>query len=337
MRDMNSATCRNADVLVIGAGIAGLSAAAALQAAGRKPLVIDKGRGVGGRMATRRVGGATFDHGAQFVTGRDPRFVAMLENACTAGAAVEWCRGFTAAADGHPRWRGAPGMSSLAKHLAVGLEIVQEKQVTALDPMAEHWSITMADGEAWFANAVILTAPVPQSLVLLEAGGVVLEPALKERLVAIQYERCLAVMAVLNGPSRMPLPGGLAPAQGPISWIADNQLKGVSSEPAVTIHATDAFSVAHWDQDRNETARQLLAAADEWIGVSIKSCQIHGWRYSKPKQTDPLPCAVVSGTPPLVLAGDAFAGPRVEGAALSGWAAADVILHAAQNVTTSTH
>ncbi len=228
-------------------------------------------------------------------------------------------------------------MSSLAKHLAVGLEIVQEKQVTALHPMAEHWSITMADGETWPAKAIILTAPVPQSLVLLEAGGVVLEPALKERLVSIQYERCLAVMAVLNGPSRMTLPGGLAPAQGPISWIADNQLKGVSSAPAVTIHATDAFSVAHWDQDRDETARQLLAAADEWIGVSIKSCQIHGWRYSKPKRTDPLPCAVVSGAPPLVLAGDAFAGPRVEGAALSGWAATEKILNASQYLTTSTH
>jgi len=61
----------------------------------------------------------------------------------------------------------------------------------------------------------------------------------------------------------------------------------------------------------------------------IKSFQIHGWRYSKPKQTDPLRCAVVSLSPPLLLAGDAFGGPRVEGAALSGWAAAEAVIHAA--------
>ena len=306
--------------------MAGLSAAAALQKAGRKAVVIDKGRGVGGRMATRRIGAATFDHGAQFVTTRDSRFEDLLNNACVAGAAAEWCRGFNAMADGHVRWRGKPGMSSLAKHLAVGLEIVPEKQVTSLRPITEHWSITIADGETWTANAAILTAPVPQSLVILDASGVVLEPALKQRLAAIEYERCLAVMAVLNGPSRLHSPGGLAPTRGPIAWIADNQLKGVSTEPAITLHATDAFSVDHWDRDRDETARQLLTAAEEWIGTSIKSYQIHGWRYSKPKQTDPLPCALVSSMPLLVLAGDAFAGPRVEGAALSGWAAAAEVL-----------
>ncbi len=326
---MDNAISRNADVLVIGAGMAGLSAAAALEKAGRTVLVIDKGRGVGGRMATRRVGGASFDHGAQFVTARDLRFLAVLENARSAGAATEWCRGFSAEADGHPRWRGTPGMSSLPKHLAVGLEIVQEKQVLALHRTGEHWTVCMTNGETWSAQAIILTAPVPQSLVVLEAGGVLLDAALSQRLAAIQYARCLAVMAVLDGPSRLPPPGGFAPTQGPIAWIADNQLKGVSAEPAITIHATDAFSVAHWELDREEAARQLLTAAGAWIGTGVTSFQVHGWRYSKPLQTDTQSCAIVSRHPPLVLAGDAFAGPRVEGAALSGWAAAAAVLAAA--------
>ena len=34
----------------------------------------DKGRGVGGRMATRKIGGNYFDYGAQFFTVRDSRF-----------------------------------------------------------------------------------------------------------------------------------------------------------------------------------------------------------------------------------------------------------------------
>jgi predicted NAD/FAD-dependent oxidoreductase len=322
---MNPPTPTTADVLVIGAGMAGLCAAQALKSAGRKPLIVDKGRGIGGRMATRRIGDATFDHGAQFATTRDSRFAEVLESAKAAGAAAEWCRGFTMEADGHPRWRGVPGMASLAKYLAVGLEITQQAQVTALEKAADHWIATMGDGQTWTVAGIVLTAPVPQALALLKAGKVELEPAMQDRLSALQYERCLAVMAVLEGPSRVPPPGGLALSEGPIAWIADNQQKGVSATPAVTLHATDAFSVANWERDREEVARELLAAAAEWLGSAVVSFQIHGWRFSKPLQTDPQPCAVVSGHPPLVLAGDAFAGPRVEGSAVSGWAAAAAV------------
>ncbi|MBP1654772.1 MAG: hypothetical protein H6Q28_1328 [Bacteroidetes bacterium] len=80
----------HADVLVVGAGMAGLSAAAALREAGLSVLTVEKGRGVGGRMASRRVGSAVFDHGAQFVTVRDSRFAAVMSEWERRGAAREW-------------------------------------------------------------------------------------------------------------------------------------------------------------------------------------------------------------------------------------------------------
>ncbi len=317
---------RNADVLVIGAGMAGLTAATEVQRAGRRALVLDKGRGVGGRLASRRIDGATFDHGAQFITARDPRFAAMLEQAQQAGVVEEWCRGFAGGADGHVRWRGKPAMTSVAKHLAASLDLIMQTQVAALRHAGDRWSVEITTGEIFSAKAVVLTPPVPQSLAMLDAGGIVLPPQMRARLAAIEYERCLAVMAVLDGPSHLPPPGGLAPADGLIAWIADNQLKGISAEPAVTIHATHAFSLEHWDRDRQESARRLLDAAAEWLGAGIRTFQVHGWRYSKPMRVDEQRCVIVSKSPPLVLAGDAFAGPQVEGAALSGWAAAEAVL-----------
>ena len=83
-------TSHNTDVLIIGAGLAGLSAANDLRQAGRKVLVIDKGRGLGGRLAGRRIGDATFDHGAQFFTARESRFKAAVEGWIQAGVAEEW-------------------------------------------------------------------------------------------------------------------------------------------------------------------------------------------------------------------------------------------------------
>ena len=319
---MNPRRVSHVDSLVIGAGMSGLCAASALKAAGKSVVVVDKARGVGGRMATRRMGGATLDHGAQFVTARTGRFESWIHAACTAGAAAEWCRGFSGARDGHTRWRGLSGMSGLARHLAAGLELRMESQVAAVSRAEAGWEIRLTDGTTLLAESVVLTAPVPQSMALLDAGGVVLETGLRARLEAVRYERCLALLLVLDGPSSIPEPGGFAPGAGPLAWLADNQKKGISALPSVTAHAGDAYSVEHWDRDREEVARELIRLAEPLLGAGVVGHQMHGWRYSRPLATDFSACVVVEREAPLILAGDAFGGARVEGAALSGWAAA---------------
>ena len=132
MKNPMDSTERNTDVLVIGAGMAGLIAASELQRAGLRVLIIDKSRAVGGRMASRRIDGANFDHGAQFITSRNPRFATVLEQTRQNGALKEWCRGFSGLEDGHSRWCGIPGMSAVAKHLAAGLDLRLEMPVTGL-------------------------------------------------------------------------------------------------------------------------------------------------------------------------------------------------------------
>ncbi len=83
------------DILIIGAGLSGLKAAGDLHAAGRSVLLIDKGRGVGGRAATRRWDGARVDHGAQFFTARSDEFRAQVEDWLTRGVCFPWCDGFS--------------------------------------------------------------------------------------------------------------------------------------------------------------------------------------------------------------------------------------------------
>jgi predicted NAD/FAD-dependent oxidoreductase len=316
-----------ADALIIGAGMTGLTAAVELQRAGLHVVIVDKGRGVGGRIASRRIGGAAFDHGAQFMTGREPRFAGLLEEWRQAGLVMEWGRGFAGREDGHSRWRGNPAMTAVAKRLAQGIEVVLEKQVIALRRSGDGWSAETATGKFLTSKVVLLTPPVPQSLAMLDAGGITIPPAMRERLEGIEYERCLAVMAVLDGPSRIPPPGGLALDDAAIAWLADNQMKGISLEPAVTIHASHGFSLQHWEGDRLESGRGIIAAAGKWLGARVKTFQVHGWRYSKPMHVAERPLEILHESPMLVLAGDAFAAPRVEGAAVSGWAAADAILH----------
>jgi predicted NAD/FAD-dependent oxidoreductase len=313
-------------VVVVGAGMAGLAAATELRFAGARVVVLDKGRGVGGRMASRRIDDATFDHGAQFLTSRDARFSAVLEKGCQAGTVEEWFRNDSANADGGIYWRGKPAISAVAKQLALGLDVRLETTVTAVHRDGPGWRVETAGGAVFTASALVLTSPVPQSLRLLDAGGVEVDSKIRARLEAIEYDRCLAVMAILDAPSRIPPPGFIALTGGPIASISDNQCKGISVAPAVTIHATPAFSLKHWDADRQVVGRTLLDSAGPWMGSAVRTFQVHGWRYSRPTQVDEERCIVASPSPLLIFAGDAFGGSNVEGAALSGWAAAEVIL-----------
>ncbi|MDH3707585.1 MAG: NAD(P)-binding protein, partial [Acidimicrobiia bacterium] len=149
-------------IVVVGAGLAGLTAARALVAAGERVQVVDKGRSVGGRLATRRIGGATLDHGAQFFTVRTDAFAAEVDRAVGNDVAYEWCRGFTDPADGHPRYAVRGGMNRLAKHLAAGLEVMTATRISAVSA-GEYWAVEH-DGGLLQASAVVLTAPMPQNL-----------------------------------------------------------------------------------------------------------------------------------------------------------------------------
>ncbi len=90
----------NTDVLIVGAGLAGLMAANALQNQGRQVTVVDKGRSVGGRLATRRMGPGRADYGAQFFTVRTETFQSWVDRWVPASL-VRWlpapwgCAGWT--------------------------------------------------------------------------------------------------------------------------------------------------------------------------------------------------------------------------------------------------
>ena len=347
-----TAPAENCDVVIVGAGIAGLAAAGAAAAAGLKVIVLEKSRGVGGRMATRRLGAAVCDHGAQFFTVRGRAFGTIVAEAHAAGAVQKWCDGFVRATangggmlppgDGHPRWRGSGGMTDLPKRLAATLPVdrcsVQcTTKVAAVAVVDDRVRLTCDEGRVIEARAAILTAPVPQSLDLMAAGGMLaqggpaIDPEALRTLATIDYDPCFTLMLVLDRSSRVPAPGGIqfeaeGPAEGPIAWLADNQQKGISAVPSLTVHATAAFSRTHFAAPPDDVISLLLAAAAPWIdgsaGAVVVERSLHRWKYAQPTSIIPAPLIAVTTRPPIVCCGDAFAGPRVEGAASSGLAAA---------------
>lgn len=331
----------DAQVVIIGAGLSGLVAANALGEAGVRCLLLDKGRSAGGRLATRRFdsdsggsgGNARADHGAQFFTVRSPDFAELVHQWRRAGIVREWCRGFTPGGDGHPRYCAEAGMNTIAKFLASSADV--ETGVT-VSQVAEGpdgaMVISAADGRTWRTNTLLMSAPVPQSLRLLEQGAVTLDPIIEAALRRVTYARCLALIVLLDSASAVPDPGGLQLSvdDDPLfSFVADNHLKGISDAVTLTLHVHDAPSLALWDDGREDTQTMLLGHAQRWIGnAAVQQSQLHGWKFARPLETHPDRCVITSlpGGSILGFIGDAFGGAKVEGAALSGLAAAAQLL-----------
>lgn len=311
-------------VAVVGAGIAGLLAARTLRDAGAEVVVLDKGRSPGGRLATRRMGGGRVDHGAQFFTVREPEFAALVDGWTDDGVVVEWCRGFDADADGFPRYAARDGMNALAKHLAQGLDVRCGALVFGLLRRRHPepgWHVQLDDASVIDADAVVVTCPLPQTSSLLFSAGV----SLPEQIGRGDYDRTLALLAVLDRPSAVPQPGGVQ-GHAPFQFVADNQRKGISSVPTLTLHADPEWSAAHWDRPADDILDALCELATPFLGqATVVERQLKRWRFATPKVIWPERCWVADGAA-LAVAGDAFGGPKVEGAALSGIAAARALL-----------
>lgn len=332
-------------VAIIGAGLSGLTAAKYLQGAStaERPLrvsIVDKGRGVGGRLATRRLGAATLDHGAQFFTVRTEQFAAVVKRWVSDGVVSQWCQGFSET-DGYPRYRVEGGMNALAKYLAAELvadenaavDIITRQRANAIIPGPERWAITYeaAMREPDEADAVITTPPVPQVLDLFRAGATVLSPDMTATLEAMAYHKVVAVLTLLDRSPELPSPGALQRPGHPVfTFVADNQAKGISEAPAMTFHLGHELS----DQLFDASDEEVLAAVDDELQVAIGPAavvevQVKRWRYAGPVSPHPEPALLTATSPgPLVMGGDGFGTSKVEGAFSSGLAAAEQILAA---------
>lgn len=302
---------------IIGAGIAGLSCASTLQQAGLNPVILDKGRGLGGRMATRRTAaGLQFDHGAQYATAHSKEFEKVMAAAIHAGQVAIWNTGE------RPRYVGIPRMNGLAKYLGNGLDIHQNTQVMSVRETADGYEVK-ADRESWQFKQLVVTVPAPQALTLLGE-----QHALSPRLAQVELLPCLTLMAAFSGQASIPFTTRRDPA-GTLSWIArDSSKPHRSSQHCWVAHANPQWSAEHLEADPETIAKLMLPLLCDRLGVDAATAThavAHRWRYalvSRPLGTPFLR----SKRRTLYLGGDWCLDARIEAAWTSGNAIASDIL-----------
>ena len=320
-------------IAIIGAGIGGLALGSQL-ARSHDVTVFEKGRGVGGRMASRHAGAFSFDHGAQYFTVRDPRFAALLAPLIAAGAVAPWTGQIADIANGAvqalkaPRdihYVGVPNMNSFAKSLVAGLTLRTGVDIAPLPGRKNAgWALLDTSGAAQGVfDWVISTTTAHQTMALFDRHAPHSGP-----LATTEMLPCYALM--LGFEHGLDLAWVAARiSDSPIEWIGVNSSKP-GRYPDVTtlvVHSSSAWAMEHLDQESEQLADLLAAALQDATGIDPAQAAfrtIHRWRSAKRADGTNYPpyLDVENG---LAATGDWACGSRVENVVLSALALGDAI------------
>ena len=314
------------DCAIIGAGWAGLSAAALLKACGREALVLDKARGPGGRSSTRRQGGFTLDHGAQYFTARSEAFIQQVQAWRDLGLIQAWdptidvvgARPDNAGQTPAERLVGVPGMNAVLSYLAKNQRCQFGWRLESMQ-FDGHWQLVSSEGERIQARQLLLTAPAPQALALLGS-----DHPLAKQVAAVRMAPCWTLMLGFDRKLEQGADAAFV-NEGPISWLARNGTRPGRKEESWVAQASGSWSREHLEDSADEVADKLLAAFHALVPAAsdrrpaLKTA--HRWRYAQAE--NPLDCQFLACPEQnLAVAGDWCAGNRIEGAWTSGRAAA---------------
>jgi hypothetical protein len=335
-------------IAIVGAGLAAVTCARTLVQAGHSVTIFEKSRGMGGRMSTRNSPFGTFDHGAQYFTVRDPRFVEALQT--TPKTCRPWSanmvqvldeRGRVAAAGlpaREPHWVAKPGMNALVKTWGAPLQdaMLLDTKVTHIetDAMDKNlWQLrTLGSDESTHVyagfDAVLLAVPSPQAIALLETVPKSRRPsaAIQKKLAAVTVDPCWTLMlafpqAVQPGLTTLgPQWNAARSTHHRIAWLARESSKpGRGTIERWTVQASAAWSQEHVNDTKARVEGKLIKAFSEVTGIRAEPSHVesHRWLYAKTGQ--PLGQSHVwNAKTGLGLCGDWCLGHRVENAFVSG-------------------
>lgn len=304
------------DTVIVGAGIAGLTLARRLSDQNRPFKVIEKSRGVGGRMATRRDGMATFDHGAQFYkTGRTADLPFDHEFSRQNLAQIWFVK------DGQV-FKAAPGgITALAKSLAQGLDILLNYQLARIERgPGNRLSLEMADGQLFSTEHLFMTCPLPQSLKILSDSKIDYPRYLND----ILYAK--ALVGLFEVETESPLVNGITYQQSvsdKIFSIANQQSKKVSPTLTFTVTMQPEWSDQQFEANEDSTLNEIQHAFENHLKQSraeaftVIKATLKKWRFSHPLGK---PGVLFEKIGPITLLGDGFGGGSLGGATASAMA-----------------
>ena len=306
------------NIIIIGSGIAGLSAANYLSSKNFNVTVLDKGKYPGGRISTRRGKDFIFNHGAQFFTAKSNEFKKICNRAVNDNVLVNWVE------SKKNRFIGNPDMREFSIWLSKNLSIYQDTVVERLEYNDQF--IVYTDNKKFICDGLIITAPSFQTASLIKN----LDQNICKLIEKVEYFPCWCVMLSIKDLS---LKNFNIDEKSIFNWIVseNNKIKNQLNHNCLTIHTNERFSVENLDKTKEVILDKIVQEFTEIYQVKTQDIiykNIHKWRYAKVKKPFPQEDSKISKKIPFGIAGDWCPpsqdkhynanGQRVEDAYLSG-------------------
>ncbi len=304
---------------IVGAGMAGLACAEGLSTQGHDVLLLDKGRGPGGRMSTRRIatsaGEASFDHGAQYFTVRDSAFRRRVDAWTALGVVAPW------RSAGSDAYVGVPDMNAPVRQMAKEQSVRWATLVTRIESAGHGWRLVLERDEAVDVDFAIVATPAEQAAALLAPVA----PDIATRARSVPSAPCWTLM--LAFPETIVVEQDCWRGENIVGWAArDNSKPGRVGPESWVVQAGPDWSRAHIEDDPEGVAAELKGAFAALLGVALPPAvgqSIHRWRFARSGGEGS--GAIVDRDRRLGVCGDWLIGPRVEAAWLSGTTLAEQI------------
>ncbi|MFE4105141.1 NAD(P)/FAD-dependent oxidoreductase [Almyronema epifaneia] len=334
------------EIVVVGAGLAGLVCAQQLAQAGYRVSVLEKSRGLGGRLATRRLQNTCADQGTRSLQADSELLRSLIAHLVPidilqpwSAQAYRWQAQQLVASQSSAHYSAPQGITAVAKFLAKGLTIQRQCRVIALSREADTWQLQIQTPDAvtaLTAKVVVLAIPAPQALDLLKPlrAEVVSTDAIAA-LEQIRYWPCLSVIAgypphCFGQFGALPLPGWWVEFtnDADLAWVGLESSKRPEADfPLIVLQSSTAFAQAYGETtDLLATGKQLLQSAAGRILPWLSQpdwLQGHRWRYGFVAQPQVEPLLTLAADPWLLICGDGHGGAGVTAALQSGFATAD--------------
>jgi hypothetical protein len=282
----------SSDVLIIGAGVSGLLLGSHLK---NKAIILEKSRGVGGRIANRRVEDLGFDHGAPYLAD-DPLVRETLVEFGLEGEVQNDSQGIFL----------LNSMTRFPKELTQDLIIKKSTRAEIISRTNESWKVTCDNGEIYESTTLVITAPLPQALELLDKNNLSYSAELK----TVTFIKAVMALIITSDGALPDLP-----TNSLTHSILPMKLRNLHPSGFI-IRATPEASDRLFDSSDEMILKELesnfLATYSNQPVIEYR--ELKKWRYVTPTTSLPYPFLEVQEN--LFLVGDAFSSPDVRGSIL---------------------